>query len=188
MANRGLPVENDKCRICRQAKETVMHWLLRCARLAVTEYLKRHNNSLMMLCMTSGIHEGLLGKKRNGTKKGRTREQSLRMMNVSYVGTLNITYGKQKQQGDRIWPSNMKTRKQCGCKALNAATKIPTTRIWDQRERQQVYNVMIIPIVIGCLGGDAGRVTNQIGWLISRRKQERYRTKWWRQYSLRVKA
>ena len=102
MANRGLPVENDKCRICRQAQETVMHWLLRCARLALTEYLKRHNNALMMLCMTSGIHERLLGKKRNGTKKGRTREQSLRMMNVSYVGTLNITYGKQKQQGDRI--------------------------------------------------------------------------------------
>ena len=26
-ANRGLPVERDKCKIRRQAKETLMHWL-----------------------------------------------------------------------------------------------------------------------------------------------------------------
>ena len=42
-ANRGLPVESDKCRICRQAKETIMPWLSVCTGLAATEYLKRHN-------------------------------------------------------------------------------------------------------------------------------------------------
>ena len=36
--------ESDKCRVCRKAKETVMHWLSGCTRLAATEYLKRHNN------------------------------------------------------------------------------------------------------------------------------------------------
>ena len=39
-ANGGLLVESDKCRICRQTKETVMHWLSACTRLAVTECLK----------------------------------------------------------------------------------------------------------------------------------------------------
>ena len=29
-ANRGLAAESDKCRICRQAKETVIHWLSGC--------------------------------------------------------------------------------------------------------------------------------------------------------------
>ena len=43
-ANRGLPVESEKCRICRQAKQTVTHWLSEYTRIAATEYLKRHNN------------------------------------------------------------------------------------------------------------------------------------------------
>ena len=60
---RGLPVESDKCRICRKAKKTLMHWLSGCTRLAATEYLKRHNNTLMILCLALGIQAGLLGKK-----------------------------------------------------------------------------------------------------------------------------
>ena len=62
-ANRGLHVESDKCRVCRQAKETVKHWLSGYIRLAATEYLKRHNYVLMILFVVSGIQEGLFGKK-----------------------------------------------------------------------------------------------------------------------------
>ena len=40
-----------------------MHWLLGCTRQAATEYLKRHNNALMILCLALEIQEGLLGKK-----------------------------------------------------------------------------------------------------------------------------
>ena len=58
---RRLPVESDKCRICRQVKETVMHWSSGCKRLAATEYLKRHNNAII-LCVILGIQEGLLEK------------------------------------------------------------------------------------------------------------------------------
>ena len=39
----GLPVESDKFRICRQTKETVIHRLSGCTRLATTKYIKRHN-------------------------------------------------------------------------------------------------------------------------------------------------
>ena len=77
MTNKALPVEIDKCRICRQAKEIVMHWSSRCTRQAATEYLKRHNNALMILCLALEIQEGLLGEKiRNCTKKGGKREES----------------------------------------------------------------------------------------------------------------
>ena len=58
---RRLPVESDKCRICRQVKETVMHWSSGCTRLAATEYLKRHNNAII-LCVILGMQEGLLEK------------------------------------------------------------------------------------------------------------------------------
>ena len=40
-------------------------------------------------------------------------------------------------------------------------------------ERGAGYNVMIISIVIGCLGGGMRRVTNQIGRLISEEKKTR---------------
>ena len=56
----------------------------------------------MIQCAALGIQKGLFGKIRNGTMKDRVREQSLRMMNVSYVGTLNIIYVKQQQQSDQI--------------------------------------------------------------------------------------
>ena len=50
----------------------------------------------MILYMPVRVQVGLLGKIREGTKKGGTREPSLRMMNVSYTGTLNITCVKQQ--------------------------------------------------------------------------------------------
>ena len=61
-ANRGLPVESDKCRICRQVKETVMHWFSSCTKIAAAEYLKRHNNVLVILYVALGMQEGLFGK------------------------------------------------------------------------------------------------------------------------------
>ena len=42
------------------------------------------------------IQEGLLGKIRNDTKKGGTRGQSLRMMNVSYTDASSSTYVKKQ--------------------------------------------------------------------------------------------
>ena len=67
--NRGLPVESDRCRICRQAKETVMHWLSGYTRLAATEYLKRHNKALKILYVGLRTQEGLLEKIQNVQRK-----------------------------------------------------------------------------------------------------------------------
>ena len=81
------------------------------------------------------------------------------------------------------------SKNQCWCEACRDATKKSTSHIRDQRERWPDHNVMIIPIVIGCLGG--GRVMLQIklrDWYQTRRKQAQYRTKWWRQYYLKVKV
>ena len=43
----------------------------------------------------------------------------------------------------------------------------------SERETGARYNVMIIPIVIGCFGGGMRRVTKQIGRLISVEKKTR---------------
>ena len=56
-------------------------------RLATVEHLKRNNNALMILYVALGIQKRLLEKIPNDTKKGGTREQQLRMVNVSSSGT-----------------------------------------------------------------------------------------------------
>ena len=47
---RGL-VECDKCRLCGEHRETVHHLLSGCKKLAGTEYVKRHNNTLKVLAV-----------------------------------------------------------------------------------------------------------------------------------------
>ena len=102
------------------------------------------------MCSTGDTRRIVWKKIRNGTQKGGTTGQSLRMMNVSYAGTSNIIYVKQQQQDNQMRPSIIKTRikyslliqlvkrKQCGCKVCREATKIPTGRIRDQRKTTRV--------------------------------------------------
>ena len=56
---RGL-VECDKCRLCGEHRETVHHLLSGCKKLAGTEYVKRHNNTLKVLAVKWAVENGLL--------------------------------------------------------------------------------------------------------------------------------
>ena len=47
---KGL-VECDKCRLCGEHREIVYHLLSGCKKLAATEYVKRHNNTLKVLAV-----------------------------------------------------------------------------------------------------------------------------------------
>ena len=58
-ASRGLNVTTENCRICDAHKETVMH-LSGCKALAESDYLKRHNNALMVLIVEWAKQESLL--------------------------------------------------------------------------------------------------------------------------------
>ena len=45
---RGL-IEDGKYRLCREQKETVEHLLAGCKKIAISEYLTRHNRALMVM-------------------------------------------------------------------------------------------------------------------------------------------
>ena len=45
---RGL-IQDDKCRLCGEHREAIQHLLSRCKKLAGSEYVKRHNNTLNVL-------------------------------------------------------------------------------------------------------------------------------------------
>ena len=48
-ASRGLNVTTENCRLCDAHKETVRQILSGCKVLAGSDYLKRHNNELMVI-------------------------------------------------------------------------------------------------------------------------------------------
>ena len=56
---RGLAAD-DKCRLCGEYRETVQHLLSGCKKLAGSEYVKRHDNTLKVLAVKWAIENGLL--------------------------------------------------------------------------------------------------------------------------------
>ena len=50
----------ENCRLCDAYKETVMHILSGCKALTGRDYLKRHNNALMILIVEWAEQESLL--------------------------------------------------------------------------------------------------------------------------------
>ena len=53
-------VDDDKCRLCAEHRETVQHLLSGCKKLAGSKYVKRHDNTLKVLAVKWAIENGLL--------------------------------------------------------------------------------------------------------------------------------
>ena len=77
----------------------VIHWLSRFTKVAAIEHLKRRKNVLMILCVTLDYQDQWYKE-----MVQRKLEQCMLqiVVDVSSAGTLNITYVKQYQQGNRI--------------------------------------------------------------------------------------
>ena len=180
-ANRDLPIESDKCRICRQTKETVMHWLSGCTRLAATEYLKRRNNAL---CVALGIQEGRLGKNmkwcKEGWNKGTVIENDECKLcwdfeyNLRKITTRRPDVTIEYKDKNKIFLAEMACPSENNVDAKHAEKLQKYQQLaFETRDRRPGYNFMIILIVIGCLGRGMRRVANQIGRLISDEKKTR---------------
>ena len=68
---KGL-VDQDKCRLCGEFRETVQHLLAGCKKLAGSEYVRRHDNALKVLAVQWAIDNGMLP---SGTKWYRDLER-----------------------------------------------------------------------------------------------------------------
>ena len=64
MEEKGL-VDQDKCRLCGEFRETVQRLLTGCKKLAGSEYVRRHDNALKALAVQWAIDNGMLP---SGTK------------------------------------------------------------------------------------------------------------------------
>ena len=56
---RGL-IEDNKCRLCGEYRETIQHLLSGCKKLAGSEYIKRHNNTLKVLAVKWAMEMGIM--------------------------------------------------------------------------------------------------------------------------------
>ena len=151
-----------------------MHWLSGCTRLAATEYLKRHNNALMILCVTLGIQEGLLGKNTKWYKERWNKGTAIENDECNLLWDFEYhmrktTTAKQPDVAIEYKNKNKIFFVYMACPSENNVDAKHAEKLqkyqqlaFEIRDRRPGYNVMIIPIVIGCLGGGMRRVTNQI--------------------------
>ena len=172
--NRGIAVENDKCRLCGQCAEGVMHLISGCRCLAAREYLTRHNNVLKIL-MTAWCKENELMKddepwykvkwsqgeviENEDVKMTWDFEYQMRKESTARRPDVTIEYKEQKriQLVDMACPSEKNVNEK-----MNEKRQKYQQLAFEIRERRPGYKVEIVPVVIGCMGGGAGVMKAQV--------------------------
>ena len=172
--HRGIGGNNDRCRLCKEYQENVMHLLSGCKVLAGTEYLRRHNNALMILCVEWGKLNGLLPPKTSWYKekweKGKIFENENQKMCWDFEYNLRKTTTARRpdvtiedKNSKKILLIDMACPNENNIaeKRREKLTKYQQLA-FEIRERRPGFEVTIVPIVIGCLGGGMKAVISQV--------------------------
>jgi hypothetical protein len=178
---RGL-VDQDKCRLCGEFRETVQHLLAGCKKLAGSEYVRRHDNALKVLAVQWAIDNGLLPKgtkwytekwergkviANNGKKLYWDWEHRMRTSCTARRPDLTLEDSRKKE----IMLIDMA----CPYESNKDGKREEKIRKYQQlcyelRERRDGYKVKVIPAVIGCLGGGMKRLKDDIRELFNNEK------------------
>jgi len=161
---RGL-AHDKRCRVCNGNDETVEHLVAGCRVLAGQDYLSRHNRALMILAVNWAKKNGLLEEKtvwyKEKWEKGKVLENQnakliwdfefhLRKTTTARRPDLTLEDKKQK----KIWICDMTCPQQRNIEAKRVEKMTKYRQLaFEMRERRPGYEIMIIPIAIGALGG-----------------------------------
>ena len=179
---RGLIAE-DMCRLCGEQRETVQHLLSGCKKLAGTEYLRRHDNTLKVLAVKWASENGLLPENfkwyREKWERGKVLENNgkklywdweHRMWNSCTARrpdlTLEDTEKKMILLVDMACP-NEKNKDEKREEKMRKYQQL----CFELRERRQGYTVTFVPVVIGCLGGGIKQLENDVRKIFGNEKQ-----------------
>ena len=175
---RGLDASDGKCRLCGKYTETVQHLLSGCEMLAGTEYLRRHNNALMVLAVSWAIKKGLLPEDtawyRERWKKGHVLEGEDAKLYWDFE------HAMRKETTARrpdlvLEEENGKTIKivDMACPQEPSVDRTIKTKLdkyqqlaFETREKRPGYHVEVVPVVIGCLGGGVVRAKRAVERLL----------------------
>lgn len=176
--SRGIGGEDGKCRLCKKYDETVQHLLAGCEILAGAEYLRRHNNALMVLAVRWAVERGLLpdntvwytvrwekGQVLKGNGFKLCWDFEYRMRKTSSARRPDLTLEDEKER--KIWIVDMSCPQE---QNIEEATRTKLQKyqqlVFEIRERRSGYRVEVVPVIIGCLGGGIEKATTAVKKII----------------------
>ena len=168
-------IECDKCRLCGEHQETVHHLLSGCKKLAGTEYVKRHNNTLKVLAVKWATENGLLPKdtKWYTTKweLGKVTEKDGKKLFWDWKHPMR-TDGIARRPDLTLEDTSKKTILLIDMACPDEKNKIAkrdekigkySRLCFELRERRKSYTVNVDPANTGCLGGGMQELKESIG-------------------------
>ena len=171
---RGLTCDNVKCRVCGEQEETVEHLLAGCKMLAGSEYTRRHNRALMILAVQWAIEHQLIDNQTKWYRERWERGHVLESKDAKSVWDFEFHLRKtttsrrpdltlEDKQKKTIWICDMACPQE-----RNIETKMNDKRTkyqqlaFEIRERRKEYKVVVVPIIIGCLGGGVDKTIREV--------------------------
>ena len=179
---RGQIDVSDMCRLCKKHKETVHHLVSGCTTLAGKEYLQRHNKALMVFAVSWAVEVELLPKGATWFKErwesGKVLENENFKLRWDFDAKL-MRYGVHRRPDlwlenkneKKIWivdmacPMEMNLEKKVGEKLKNYKQLA-----FETREKRPNWDVRIIPLVVGSLGGVAEGMEKELKLLLGNDK------------------
>ena len=171
---RGL-VQDRRCRVCHERDETIEHLVARCKVLANSEYLSRHNRALTVMVVTWAKENKLFGGNMVWYKEQWEQEMVLGNVRRKLVWDFEFHLGKtttsrrpdltlEHKTNKKIWIWDMAYPQQRNIEAkrLEKLTKYRQLA-HEYRERDPEYEIMVVPLVIGALGGGIRQIMVDIG-------------------------
>ena len=166
---RGL-IENGKCRLCGDFNETLEQLVAGCKTMANSEYLLRHNRALMVMAIAWAKEYGLVARETVWYKENWIRGEVLENANCKLVWDFEFNLRKtttsrrpdlilEDKEKSKIWICDMTCPQQVNIAAKRHEKLTKYRQVaFELRKRRLGYDVTIIPIVIGALGGGIKQV------------------------------
>ena len=173
-AARGL-TQDKRCRVCYKRDETIEHLVAGCKVLANKEYLSRHNRALMIMAVVWEKEYELVSKDTiwysERWERGTVMEND--KGNLVWVFEFHLSKTTTARRPDlsledrekkKIWICDMACPQQRNIQAkrLDKLTKYRQLA-YETRERRLGYEIMLVPLIIGALGGGVKQIFSDMG-------------------------
>ena len=174
--SRGL-AQDKQCRVCRETDEIVEHIVAGCKVLANSEYLAQHNIALMIMAVNWAKEYELIDNEVIWYKERWERGVVLENKRGKLFWDFEFNFRKtttarrpdlilEVKEKKKIWICDMACPQQqnTATKRLEKLTKYRQLA-FKTRERRTGYNIMVVSLIIGALGGGMRQITKDMGMI-----------------------
>ena len=179
-AVRGL-VQDKRCRVCHERDETIEHLVAGCKVLAKSEYLSRHNRALMIMAVAWCKEYSLVDQDvtwyKEKWERGTVMENDKAKLVWDFEFQLRKTTTARRpdliledKEKKKIWICDMACPQQRNIekKRVEKLTKYRQLA-FETRERRPGYEIYVVPVIIGALGGGIKQVMNDLGKIFEKK-------------------